>query len=153
MTTRILDHDECMRLLATQRVGRLAAVAGHHPLVMPVNFALDHGIIVFRSSAGVKIDAAQHHNVAFQVDEIDVAQRSGWSVLVTGMAETLSDDHSPGGQRTIWCASSSTACRAGTSRRRTSMRRSTDAATYRSDGAEIVTPRPQALRGVKGRAR
>jgi len=53
-----------MRLLATQRVGRLAAVAGHHPLVMPVNFALDHGIIVFRSSAGLKLDAAQHLNVA-----------------------------------------------------------------------------------------
>jgi nitroimidazol reductase NimA-like FMN-containing flavoprotein (pyridoxamine 5'-phosphate oxidase superfamily) len=95
VVTEILDRDECMRLLATQQVGRLAVVAGHYPLVVPVNFALDRGIIVFRSNLGVKLDAAQHQNVAFQVDEIDVARRSGWSVLVTGMAEVVTDRHAP----------------------------------------------------------
>jgi nitroimidazol reductase NimA-like FMN-containing flavoprotein (pyridoxamine 5'-phosphate oxidase superfamily) len=95
MTTEVLDRDECMRLLATQPVGRLAVVAGQYPMVVPVNFALDRGIIVFRSGPGIKLDAAQHRNVAFQVDEIDLGQRSGWSVLVTGMAEVVSDSHAP----------------------------------------------------------
>lgn len=43
----------------------------------------------------MKLDAAQHRNVAFQVDEIDLARRSGWSVLVTGMTEILTDRHAP----------------------------------------------------------
>lgn len=95
MTTETLGRDECMRLLATQSVGRLAVLAGLYPMVVPVNFALDRGIIVFRTGAGVKLGAAQHRNVAFEVDDIDVASRSGWSVVVTGMAETVTDDHDP----------------------------------------------------------
>ena len=58
MANEIFDHDECMRLLATQKVGRLAVVAGQYPSVTPVNFALDDGTIVFRSGAGMKLDAA-----------------------------------------------------------------------------------------------
>jgi nitroimidazol reductase NimA-like FMN-containing flavoprotein (pyridoxamine 5'-phosphate oxidase superfamily) len=96
MATEVLTHDECMALLETQPVGRLAVVAGRYPFVVPVNFAVDHGIIVFRTGPGTKLDAASHQNVAFQVDEIDPVQRSGWSVLVTGMAEVVTDRHDDG---------------------------------------------------------
>lgn len=93
MPTEILDRSECERLLASQRVGRLAVVVDRYPMVFPVNFALDHGTIVFRAAAGTKLTAAEHHNVGFQVDEVDLAGRRAWSVLVTGMAETVSDEH------------------------------------------------------------
>jgi uncharacterized protein len=94
MPTEVLTVDECLRLLATQRIGRLAVVVDRYPMVVPVNYALDRGNVVFRTAPGVKLDAAQHRNVAFQVDQFDLSSRSGWSVLLTGTAEVLTDRHS-----------------------------------------------------------
>jgi nitroimidazol reductase NimA-like FMN-containing flavoprotein (pyridoxamine 5'-phosphate oxidase superfamily) len=91
--TEILDRGECERLLASQEIGRLAVVVDRYPMVFPVSFALDNGTIVFRSGAGTKLTAAHHQNVGFQVDEVDLGARTAWSVLVTGMAETVGDDH------------------------------------------------------------
>jgi nitroimidazol reductase NimA-like FMN-containing flavoprotein (pyridoxamine 5'-phosphate oxidase superfamily) len=91
--TEVLDRSECERLLASQQVGRLAVVVDRYPMVFPVNFAVDNGTIVFRAGRGSKLTAAQHQNVGFQVDEVDVPARTAWSVLVTGMAETVGDEH------------------------------------------------------------
>jgi nitroimidazol reductase NimA-like FMN-containing flavoprotein (pyridoxamine 5'-phosphate oxidase superfamily) len=93
MATQVLSSTECLELLATQRVGRLAVIAGGFPRVFPVNYALDGDVIVFRTAPGSKLTAAQHANVGFQVDHVDEARRSGWSVMVTGMAETVTDEH------------------------------------------------------------
>jgi hypothetical protein len=41
-----LDPDECYRLLATHEIGRLGVNAEHYPLIFPVNYALDRGVIV-----------------------------------------------------------------------------------------------------------
>jgi len=88
-----IPADECYRLLATQEIGRLAVNAEHHPLVFPVNFALDGTTIVIRTRAGTNLAAAEHANVSFEVDEIDRRTRSGWSVLVRGQAEEVGDAH------------------------------------------------------------
>jgi hypothetical protein len=88
-----LDDDECYRLLATHDVGRLAVNAEHYPLVFPVNYALDRGVIVIRTRTGTKLRAAGHANVAFEVDEIDRRTRTGWSVLVRGLAEEVTGAH------------------------------------------------------------
>ncbi|MCO1656365.1 pyridoxamine 5'-phosphate oxidase family protein [Pseudonocardia sp. S2-4] len=37
--------------------------------------------------------AADHANVTFEVDEIDQRSRSGWSVLVRGLAEEITGAH------------------------------------------------------------
>lgn len=92
MPTEILAETECMRLLATQTVGRLAVQAGRWPLVVPVNFALDGGDVVFRTGPGTKVDSAVHRGVGFQADEIDLASRSGWSVCLVGVAEVVGAD-------------------------------------------------------------
>jgi nitroimidazol reductase NimA-like FMN-containing flavoprotein (pyridoxamine 5'-phosphate oxidase superfamily) len=84
-----LTEDECYALLATAEIGRLAVNAEGHPLVFPVNFGLDGTTIVLRTQPGTKLAAAEHANVSFEVDEIDVRSRSGWSVLVRGVAERL----------------------------------------------------------------
>ncbi|WP_214403120.1 pyridoxamine 5'-phosphate oxidase family protein [Pseudonocardia lacus] len=89
----VLDPDECYRLLATQQIGRLAVVAGYYPLIHPVNYGLDRGVVVIRMGEGTKLTAADHANVAFEVDEIDRRSRSGWSVLVRGLAEEVTADH------------------------------------------------------------
>src|SRR4051794_32347953 len=88
-----LDHDECYRLLATQQIGRLGVNAEHYPLIYPVNYALDNGVVVIRTGAGTKLAAADHANVTFQVDEIDRRTRSGWTVLVRGLAEEVTSAH------------------------------------------------------------
>jgi nitroimidazol reductase NimA-like FMN-containing flavoprotein (pyridoxamine 5'-phosphate oxidase superfamily) len=90
---RVIPTEECWGLLATQQVGRLAVVAGHYPLVVPVNYGLDGQTLVLRLSEGTKRDASAHANVAFEVDLIDVVRRTGWSVLVRGLAEELTDRH------------------------------------------------------------
>jgi uncharacterized protein len=87
--------EECYRLLRTQQVGRLGVNAEHYPLIFPVNYGMDGTTIVIRTSPGTKLTGAAHANVTFQVDEIDQRTRSGWSVLVRGLAEELTDAHGP----------------------------------------------------------
>jgi nitroimidazol reductase NimA-like FMN-containing flavoprotein (pyridoxamine 5'-phosphate oxidase superfamily) len=90
---RVLSDDDCYRLLATQQIGRLGVNAEHYPLIFPVNYALDHGVIVIRTGEGTKLAAANHANVTFEVDQIDQQTRSGWSVLVRGLAEEVTSEH------------------------------------------------------------
>lgn len=93
-TLDTLDAAECYRLLGTRPVGRLGLVVDGYPVIQPVNFALDDGIIVIRSRPGTKLTALQHANVTFQVDDIDLHRHTGWSVLVRGQAEEVGPDHS-----------------------------------------------------------
>lgn len=86
-TLEPLTREECLELLATASVGRVAvALPGGPPLVLPVNFALDGDVVVFRSDPGSKLDALREHPASFQVDFIDPFHRTGWSVLIQGFA-------------------------------------------------------------------
>ncbi len=53
-----LDPDECLRLLRTSTLGRLAIVIEERPLVFPVNFTLDGHAVVLRTDEGTKLRAA-----------------------------------------------------------------------------------------------
>ena len=66
-------------------------MVNHYPQVFVVNYRLDDFIVVFRTHAGTKLDAANHANISFQVDHIDETTRTGWSVLIQGMAEDVTD--------------------------------------------------------------
>jgi uncharacterized protein len=92
-TVEILDRAECLALLATQRLGRLAVVAGPDvgPHVVPVNYTLNRGSIVLRSAPGTKRDRLVTEPVTFEVDSFDPFLRSGWSVVVEGFAYEASD--------------------------------------------------------------
>lgn len=91
---QVLGADDCYRLLAAQQIGRLGVNAEHYPVIFPVNYALDQvGVIVIRTNAGTKLAAADHANVTFEVDHIDQQTRSGWSVLVRGLAEEVTGEH------------------------------------------------------------
>lgn len=82
----MLTPAECRRLLAEGSVGRLAVVRGGYPVVVPVNYAVHEERIVVRTGPGTKLSGAHRHRVAFEVDSIDEAWRTGWSVLVQGFA-------------------------------------------------------------------
>src|SRR4029453_19307331 len=80
----VLDHDECLRLLAADEVGRLALVDGGAPVVFPVNYGLDGEAIVFRTAPGTKLAVGPRGPVAFEVDAFDRTTRTGWSIVATG---------------------------------------------------------------------
>ncbi|MDE3086994.1 MAG: pyridoxamine 5'-phosphate oxidase family protein [Acidobacteriota bacterium] len=81
-----------MALLAGVRVGRVAVSIGAVPAVFPVNFGVVDGTIVFRTGTGTKLDAATRNAVvAFEVDDLDPLYHEGWSVLVVGVADELTD--------------------------------------------------------------
>ena len=88
-----LDREECLRLLASRRIGRYAHVESARALdVVPVNYiSRPDGSVLFRTGPGPKLSAADRRDVvAFQVDDIDEVHHTGWSVLVTGRARRLS---------------------------------------------------------------
>jgi nitroimidazol reductase NimA-like FMN-containing flavoprotein (pyridoxamine 5'-phosphate oxidase superfamily) len=83
----VLDISECLDLLETVDVGRVAVTVGALPAIFPVNFRLVDGRIVFATGEGTKLAAALREAVvAFEVDWFDPASRAGWSVHVLGTA-------------------------------------------------------------------
>lgn len=89
---RELTKSECFELLAQEQLGRVAVVDDRGPIVFPVNFVLDRHMVVLRTDEGTKLDAAiKGARVAFEIDGIDAATRTGWSVLVRGEAVEVTD--------------------------------------------------------------
>jgi hypothetical protein len=87
-----LGAHECVELLATQVIGRIAVVVDGRVSVFPVNYVLDHGHIVFRTDEGTKLDAARAGStVTFEVDRSDPMYHTGWSVMATGPLEAVTD--------------------------------------------------------------
>lgn len=87
-----LTERECRSLLAGAHLGRIAVVESGRPLIFPVNYVLDGTDVVFRTDSGSKLYAAAlGEQVAFEVDGINPADRTGWSVLIRGAAEYVTD--------------------------------------------------------------
>ena len=89
----VLDPDTCWELIAGTPVGRVAFVDRGEPMVLPVNHAVAGRRVVFRTFPGSLLhEALMREPVAFQVDGFDPAQRTGWSVVVRGVADLASED-------------------------------------------------------------
>ena len=90
----LLTEDEALALLSAAEVGRIGVTMGAMPAIFPVNYRMIDGAIVFRTAAGSKLTAATEGAVvAFEVDDYDRADRSGWSVLAVGQAELVHEGH------------------------------------------------------------
>ena len=88
----VLDRHECERLLATATLGRIGFTSGALPIVLPVNFWFDGERILIRTGRGTKLEAAARNSVvAFEVDDIDPMAHTGWSVVLTGVANEVTD--------------------------------------------------------------
>lgn len=88
----VLDAVECRRLLATGTLGRVLLSVNALPAAFPVNYRLRGDTIVFRTGPGTKLSRAQDVTVVgFEVDHVDAASGTGWSVLVIGAASTVRD--------------------------------------------------------------
>ncbi len=91
MTRRLesVPVDECLRLLESRCVGRVAFIDNGVPQVLPVNYRFHEGMVVFRTAYGALLDAVHLADTAFEVDAIDADYRTGWSVVVHGKAEEV----------------------------------------------------------------
>jgi len=89
----MLPFDACVRLLASVPLGRVGFCADGELVILPVNHAMDGHDVVFRTARGSKLTAAEEQDlVAFEADDYDQQNRSGWSVLVTGRAVAVYEE-------------------------------------------------------------
>ncbi|MGW6268398.1 MULTISPECIES: helix-turn-helix domain-containing protein [unclassified Streptomyces] len=86
-----LSAEQCRARLGSHGVGRLAVSTPEGPAIVPVNYTVIDGAIVFRTAPGSPPAAAVGTSVAFEVDHIDEALSRGWSVLVRGRAGAVTD--------------------------------------------------------------
>jgi nitroimidazol reductase NimA-like FMN-containing flavoprotein (pyridoxamine 5'-phosphate oxidase superfamily) len=91
-----LAEDECLRLVAPGGVGRIAFQGRFGPAVLPVNYRLHEGAILFRTTRHSPLDqdlqtgiANADYVVAFEIDDIDTSAQMGWSVLIQGPAHRV----------------------------------------------------------------
>lgn len=97
-----LPRWESTELLRTEPVGRICIIAGGHPLAVPVNYRLDEAgdsaKIVIRTAPGTLLGRYEGLS-SLEVDHIDLAAGTAWSVIVRGTihptyeADRLSDPH------------------------------------------------------------
>ncbi|QLJ02261.1 pyridoxamine 5'-phosphate oxidase family protein [Streptomyces sp. NEAU-sy36] len=86
-----LSEQECRELLSTHGVGRFSVSTEGAPVVLPVNYTVVDGAIVFRTREGSVLSEGFGREVAFEVDRVDDALSQGWSVLVHGTAQPVTD--------------------------------------------------------------
>ncbi|GAA3047343.1 helix-turn-helix domain-containing protein [Streptomyces glomeratus] len=110
-----LTAQECRELLSTHGVGRFAMDTASGPVIVPVNYSVVQGALVFRTHPQAVPAQASGSQVAFEVDHLDGALSQGWSVLVSGHAQAVTDPETvqrleeqaysmpwAGGQRELW---------------------------------------------------
>ena len=95
----LLDEAECQRLIAARGVGRIGYTGRFGPTILPVNYVLHEGTIVFRtgqhSPLGEDLRTGIEHaesKVAFEIDELSPGTREGWSILVQGAAHLVDSE-------------------------------------------------------------
>ena len=91
MEVREMSREEIARLLGRGWYGHLGVARDGHPYVVPMSYAYDEGDLYFFTTEGTKTEfIAANHEVCFQVEEVESAER--WqSVMLTGRAELLTD--------------------------------------------------------------
>lgn len=94
-TASDLTLPECMTLLTSRRLGRLAVVDDGCPVVFPVSYLITKmdgtPVIAFRTRPGNSLDHVGTM-AGFQIDEFDPARDGGWSVLVRGTLQRVEPD-------------------------------------------------------------
>jgi len=89
----VLSSEECRTLLEDEEIGRVGFNQRGKTIMLPVNYAFVSGSVLFRTAPGSKLDIALLGGPAsFEVDGWDKETKTGWSVLVKGRAEEVTDE-------------------------------------------------------------
>jgi nitroimidazol reductase NimA-like FMN-containing flavoprotein (pyridoxamine 5'-phosphate oxidase superfamily) len=87
-----LTVEECLSLLQSRVVGRIALMTPGGLRIFPVNYSVVDSRIVFRTVPyGELANNAHDADVAFEVDALDDALHRGWSVLAVGRCRRVED--------------------------------------------------------------
>ena len=85
--------EECRLLVRGHTIGRVGWMSRRGLQVLPVTYSSDGDRIFFRTDPdSILGELAAPVQVAFEVDDIDVATATGWSVLVQGEASAYDGD-------------------------------------------------------------
>ncbi|MEU7380952.1 MULTISPECIES: pyridoxamine 5'-phosphate oxidase family protein [unclassified Streptomyces] len=113
-----LTTDECWARLGTHGIGRIALPARRPhpgPGVFPVNYVVDGMTVVYRTDPRGAAVPEPGSEVSFQVDHVEESRSVGWSVLLAGTAEHVTEPEAvqrlagqhvgepwAGGARNLW---------------------------------------------------
>jgi nitroimidazol reductase NimA-like FMN-containing flavoprotein (pyridoxamine 5'-phosphate oxidase superfamily) len=96
--TEELGEAECLRLISPGGAGRIAYASRSGLAVLPVSYRLHDGAVVFRTAEHGPLDedlrtgiTGAEYRVAFEIDDIDLDDRQGWSVLIQGPAHHVTE--------------------------------------------------------------
>jgi nitroimidazol reductase NimA-like FMN-containing flavoprotein (pyridoxamine 5'-phosphate oxidase superfamily) len=94
-----LTEAESLRLIGQAEIGRIGFSGRYGPAVLPVNYKVVAGMVVFRVAVGSSLVedlrtgiADAEYKVVFEIDEIDPVARTGWSVMIQGAAHHIDDE-------------------------------------------------------------
>jgi len=89
---RAIGATECFDLLERGGIGRVGFTAADAVMMLPVNFAVAGGAIIFRTAPDTLLALHANAHLSFEVDHFDEALHEGWSVLVQGHAHEVTDE-------------------------------------------------------------
>ncbi|MBO3749288.1 pyridoxamine 5'-phosphate oxidase family protein [Streptosporangiaceae bacterium NEAU-GS5] len=95
----VLSTQDCWELIGPGGVGRVAFAGLRGLTVLPVNYRVHDGVVVFRTRRGGEMEEDLRtgikdvdRGIAFEIDRIDNVTESGWSVLLRGPAHLVTGD-------------------------------------------------------------
>jgi nitroimidazol reductase NimA-like FMN-containing flavoprotein (pyridoxamine 5'-phosphate oxidase superfamily) len=98
-TLEELTEAESMHLIEQVEIGRIGFSGRYGPVVIPVNYKIVDGSVVFRTAVGSPLGedlrtgiVHAEYKVAFEIDQIDPVARTGWSVMIQGAAHHVDDE-------------------------------------------------------------
>jgi nitroimidazol reductase NimA-like FMN-containing flavoprotein (pyridoxamine 5'-phosphate oxidase superfamily) len=87
-----LSDEQCWKLLGGSSFGRLATSALGMVDIMPINYVVDKGTLVFRTAPGSKLlEISVSNIVAFEID--NYRANDAWSVVLKGTAEMITNPY------------------------------------------------------------
>ena len=87
----VMTTEECWEMLRANEFGRLAFHLAGEVHLAPINYAVDHDTLLFRTAEGSKLLGVEMNpDVAFEIDEFD--EHHARSVILRGVARHLGED-------------------------------------------------------------
>jgi nitroimidazol reductase NimA-like FMN-containing flavoprotein (pyridoxamine 5'-phosphate oxidase superfamily) len=92
---QVLSLQECLTYLHSANLGRLAFQVDREIDVLPVSYATDGAVVVFRTGLLTRLQRSPRVQVTFEVDFWDPVTGVGWSVVLKGVAREVTSGEDP----------------------------------------------------------
>ena len=89
--------EHALRLLGSTRLGRIVFTLDALPTIRPVDHVVTDACVIVRTDVDTALARSLRRSgrtgmiVAYEADDIDLSAHTGWSVIVTGRAELVTD--------------------------------------------------------------